>query len=407
MKIDNKGETVLKNNHFKKKLYSYVLLGSLVYASTLNADEIPLDLSVIELQLDESSTPSTDEQTQEEASKTLSDDELKEKFHPILYEIIDKRNDYLLKQDLEQLKTLYDTSIKTGRYAYENESIKIKYLKNWAEKQDVHFKSIESFIHMRKVRDRENGKYGMTCNVATLFTYAYNDTPDTENKFVLGTSHYIHLQQQEDETFVIVKEWYTDPFADSLDLKNINSEEMKTSIGKHQYPNYTPDERTQKAIDYAHQYCGVSFDDHPDSFKYNPKYINCNPRGGDCANFASQIMHEGGGFKKNSTWNYDGDGTKAWLNAQAFKNYIVNSGRGSYIAKGNYKKIYQSAYQMRPGDFVAYEKKGRITHVSTVTGLDSKGYPLVTCHNTDRLLVPYDLGWSNEHIIFHLIDVHY
>ena len=39
---------------------------------------------------------------------------------------------------------------------------------------------------------------------------------------------------------------------------------------------------------------------------------------------------------------------------------------------------------MIPGDIVAYEKGGRITHVSTVTGVDSRGYPLVTCHNTDR-----------------------
>ena len=126
------------------------------------------------------------------------------------------------------------------------------------------------------------------------------------------------------------------------------------------------------------------------------------------ANFASQIMYEGGGFKKNSTWSYcNKSATKAWVNAQAFKNYLINSGRGSYIAKGNYCETYKAAFNLRPGDIVAYEKKGRITHVSTVTGLDSKGYPLVTCHNTDRMLVPYDLGWSNSNIKFHFIDVHY
>ena len=86
---------------------------------------------------------------------------------------------------------------------------------------------------------------------------------------------------------------------------------------------------------------------------------------------------------------------------------MVNSGRASYIAKGKYSEIYKAAYNLRPGDFVAYEKNGRITHISTVTGLDSKGYPLVTCHNTDRLLVPFDLGWSNDNIRFHLIDVYY
>ena len=142
--------------------------------------------------------------------------------------------------------------------------------------------------------------------------------------------------------------------------------------------------------------------------KFNPKYKDFNPDGGDCANFASQIMYESKRFKKNRIWNYEGNsGTKAWVNAQGFKNYLLNSGRGSLISKGSYEDVYKTAYNMRPGDIVAYEKGGRITHVSTVTGLDSRGYPLVTCHNTDRLLVPWDLGWSDKSIRFHLIKVHY
>ena len=95
------------------------------------------------------------------------------------------------------------------------------------------------------------------------------------------------------------------------------------------------------------------------------------------------------------------------MDANEFKNYMLNSGRASYIAKGSYNDVYKAAFNLRPGDFVGYEKRGRITHISTVTGLDSKGYPLVTCHNTDRLLVPYDLGWSNDNIRFHFLDVHY
>ena len=30
--------------------------------------------------------------------------------------------------------------------------------------------------------------------------------------------------------------------------------------------------------------------------------------------------------------NEKGSATKAWVNAQGFKNYIINSGRGRYIA---------------------------------------------------------------------------
>ena len=341
-----------------------------------------------------------------ESNKQLSDEELKALFQPVLLEIITNRNDCIQSLDAESLKASYNMNLKVSRWAYESEAQKIKYLKNWCDKQAVHFDRIESTVKIRKVKDKGSGLYGIICFNATAFTYSYLDTPEVSNTFYLGTSHYLNLKE-DNGRYIITKEWYTDPFADSLHLDSLKSDEMRSYILNHKAPDYVPGERTQKAINYAHQYCGVNPD--PElNFKYNKAYKNFNPDGGDCANFASQILHEGGGFKKNSTWNYnDRCGTKAWVNAQGFKNYMVGSGRAGYIAKGTYQQIYKQAYQLRPGDFVAYEKKGKITHISTVTGLDSKGYPLVTCHNTDRLLVPYDLGWSDKGIRFHLIKVYY
>ena len=137
-------------------------------------------------------------------------------------------------------------------------------------------------------------------------------------------------------------------------------------------------------------------------------YRNFNPEGGDCANFASQILHEGGKFKKNGSWNYDkGSATGPWVNADKFTSYMIYSGRASVIAKGSYDKVYKESYKLLPGDFIAYEKKGDITHISTVTGVDSKGYTLVTCHNTDRNDVPWDLGWSDKKMKFWLVRVNY
>lgn len=336
----------------------------------------------------------------------LSEEELKSQFQEVLQNLFATRNKCILHLDAESLKAFYNLKVKVSLWAYESEEQKIKYFKNWSEKQSIAFNKIQSVIKIRKIKEKEPGLFGILCFVSTEFSYNYLDTPEVNNTFRLGTSHYINLKK-EGEQFIITKEWYTDPFADSLNLNNLKSNEIKTYIASHQAPDYTPDERTQHAIDYAHLYCGVSTDENY-LFKYNKAYKNFNPDGGDCANFASQILHEGGKFKKNGTWNYSNrDGTKAWVNAQAFKNYMVHSGRASYIAKGNYGQIYKACYQLRPGDFVAYEKKGKVVHISTVTGLDSKGYPLVTCHNTDRLLVPFDLGWSNSTITFHLIDVHY
>ena len=140
---------------------------------------------------------------------------------------------------------------------------------------------------------------------------------------------------------------------------------------------------------------------------YNKKYKNYNGLGGDCANFASQVLYEGGKFKKTGSWNYEKDGSRAWVNAQGFKDYLIYSGRGSLIVHGTYDKVLKLSYKLLPGDIVGYEKKGKVIHVSVVTGADSRGYSLVNCHNTDRFKVPWDLGWSDKGIKFWLIRVNY
>lgn len=328
------------------------------------------------------------------------------KYKLLLEELFDHRNKAILDKNEEGLKELYEVDKKFGLWAWEHEVKKMKYLENWSSKQGVKFNDIKAKVKIKKVKEKEEGLYGIICTVSTEYKYSYDKEPDIINMCRIGTYHYINVKIIDDQ-YIITKEWYTDPFADSLNLDNIKSEDIKNYISM-QKPTILDLKQEQiKAIEYAHKYCGAAADEE-NGLKFNSNYRDYNPEGGDCANFASQIMFESGRFKKNDTWNYaDGAGTKAWVNAQAFKNYIVYSGRGSLIAKGSYEDIYKEAYSLRPGDFVAYEKGGRITHVSTVTGLDSKGYPLVTCHNTDRLLVPWDLGWSDKAIRFHLIKVHY
>ena len=336
----------------------------------------------------------------------INDEQINKQYQLLLENLFDYRNKAILQQDEDILKELYDVEKKTGLWANEHEVEKMKYLKNWSSKQGVIFNDIKTKVKIRKVKEKETDLYGIICSVATDYNYSYENEKDVQNVFRIGTEHYLNVKIK-DNQYIITKEWYTDPFADSLNLENIKSDDIKNYILSQKKPNIQLTNEQQKAIDYAHRYCGISTEEEYE-FKFNRNYKNFNPDGGDCANFASQIMYESGRFKKNSIWNYyDRAGTKAWVNAQGFKNYILNSGRGSIIAKGSYEETYKESYNLRPGDFVAYEKGGRITHVSTITGVDSKGYPLVTCHNTDRLLVPWDLGWSNKSIKFHLIKVNY
>lgn len=340
------------------------------------------------------------------ASTKLEEDSEISKFQLLLENLFDNRNKAILTKNDEVLKKLYDIDHKFGLWAYEQEVTKMKYLENWSYKQGVKFNDIKTRVKVRKVKEKEENLYGIICAVSTEYNYSYENQLDTKNMFRIGTYHYLNMRIVDNE-YVITKEWYTDPFADSLHLDNIKSDDIRNYIlSKENQPISLTNEQT-KAMEYAHKYCGAAADEEH-GMKFNPKYKDFNPDGGDCANFASQIMYESKRFKKNRIWNYEGNsGTKAWVNAQGFKNYLLNSGRGSLISKGSYEDVYKTAYNMRPGDIVAYEKGGRITHVSTVTGLDSRGYPLVTCHNTDRLLVPWDLGWIDKSIRFHLIKVHY
>lgn len=319
--------------------------------------------------------------------------------------IFDIRNKAFLEQDEETLKSLYNTKTKYGLWAYEHQSKKMKYLVNWASKQGIEFTDIKSKTVINWTKDKGSG---ITVNLigSTEYKYVYENEPDKENMLRIGTYHSLDLVQVDEEWF-ISREWYTDPFADSLNLENIKAEENKEFIISHEPRDFTNlNERRIKAVEYADRYCGAAADEEY-GYSYNKKYKNYNSLGGDCTNFASQVLYEGGGFRKTGAWNYEKDGSRAWVNAEGFKDYMLYSGRASLIAHGTYDKVFKASYKLLPGDFIAYEKKGKIAHISVVAGADSKGYSLVNSHNTDRYRVPWDLGWSDKNIKFWLVRVHY
>lgn len=321
-------------------------------------------------------------------------------------EIFLKRNKAILSEDLELIESIYDKNTNYGIWAYEHEQRKVKYIRNWEEKQGIKFIDIIPKVVIKSIKGKED-KFSVNLICSTEYKYVYEDEPSDVNSSRMGTYHVLNIVNREGE-WIITKEWYKDPFADSLDLSNLKVDSMKEYILSQKQRDFSKlNQRRIKAIEYAEQYCGAASEEKY-GFKYNKNYRDYNPQGGDCANFASQILFEGGKFKKNSEWNYDGSGaTRAWLNADGFKEYMIYSGRASVIAYGSYEKVYKASYKLLPGDFVAYEKNGDITHISVVSGADSRGYSLVTCHNSDRNRVPWDLGWSDKNIRFWLVRVHY
>jgi len=320
-------------------------------------------------------------------------------------EIFHTRNKAILDRNPDFLDSLYDKTVRNGQWAYEHEIKKMKYLHNWSEKQSVKFTKIDCTTIVRSIKKKGNG-YTLNILASTEYEYYYVDSPEVKNIFRIGTYHSLDLIPK-DNNLLITKEWYTDPFEDSLNLDEIKSQSISEIILSGKPKDLSSlNEKRIKAVEYADKFCGAaSLPEY--GFKYNPRYRNYNSLGGDCTNFASQIMYEGG-FRKNNTWNYsNGSGSRAWINAQAFKNYMLYSGRASLVASGSYDKVLKASYKLVPGDFIAYEKKGKIVHISIVTGEDSKGYILVNSHNSDRYRVPWDLGWNDKGIKFWLIHVHF
>lgn len=340
-----------------------------------------------------------------------------------IQELFEKRNHFMLDKNISDIKSLYNQNVRNGRWACEHALKKMKCLHSWSEKQGITFKDINSLVIVRNIK-KKGSVFSANLMVSTEYRYVYKDSKKKLNSFRIGTYHSLDLIPSTELIFKdlayhstsihiennlqIAKEWYTDPFADSLHPGKMKNQDIKNLIlsGKTR-DTFQINRRRKKALNYAEKYCGAaSLPGY--SYNYNSNYKNYNNLGGDCANFASQILYEGGDFTKNTTWNYyRGAGSKSWVNAHSFNNYMVYSGRASLIAYGKYEKVLRQSYKLLPGDYIAYEKKDRVVHISVVSGYDTKGYTLVVSHNTDRYNVPWDLGWNNNKIKFRLIHVHY
>lgn len=131
---------------------------------------------------------------------------------------------------------------------------------------------------------------------------------------------------------------------------------------------------------------------------YNSSYCNYNNCGGDCANFVSQCLRNGNEVSDGTWKTFNGGcgncgttasnaGSDTWANNGYLRSWAINSGRA--ISEPGITDLGK-------GDFVNYDWDGNgvLDHVAIVT--DSSNY-LVTCHNTDRYNVNWQLGGAKAY----------
>lgn len=341
--------------------------------------------------------------------------------------IYNTRDAAFISGNLNSLKPLFDSSQQYGKWSLEHEIRRVKYLKSWSKQREVKFINVESFVRVKRIYNK-GSKIIVSLEESYKFDYLYpKDLTQTVNSFGVGIRHTLTLIKKNDLN-KIYSDWYTDCFEDAMgsysgdigDGVVTTNYEKTLSVYKTEVKAAKPYYNREKAVDYADKYCGAAWGS-DNNYKYNKKYNDYNGIGGDCTNFASQVLgdSEGGGLPQDGSWycsstkNMRCPGTRAWVNVNGLKDYLLYSGKGSQIKKGTFKELttptsnYSQGVisRLKPGDLICYEKKGDPDHFAIVTSIDSHGYPLVNSHTTDRYHVPWDLGWSDNRIKFILIHI--
>lgn len=358
--------------------------------------------------------------------ETISYMDEKEEMTAVLKNILNNRSKVFISGDYKSLDNYFDTSQKLGKWAWEHEVRRIKYLRDWSKERGIVFTNIESDVLVKKLTKVGDEHIKFTFDEFYKFDYIYKDDVDpVTNSFGVRLTHVGELIKS-GEGWKFYKDWYLDCFNDAIMGYNaiIPEEYVSEDYGYKAVPvsNLASTYNREKAAEYADKYSAVPWAN-GGNYGYNKKYRNYNGIGGDCTNYVSQCLgdKEAGNLRFDGVWychygrgNGNTAGSAAWLNAQKFKNYLVYSGKGKQIAKGNYKKLTTPAEtnnnivpitRLMLGDIISFEEKGTVVHNAIVTGFDSHGYPLVNTHTVDRYHVPWDLGWSDKDIQFFLIHI--
>ncbi|WP_324668967.1 amidase domain-containing protein [Geochorda subterranea] len=362
-----------------------------------------------------------------------------------LRRILDARAQALVAFDEAPLREHYDLESDPGQWALEHEQRRLRYLRAWTDRRRLQMVSARSDV--RVTNQRVSGDEAWLSVVqSTRLGYVYRDDPSlTKHLFGIGTRHAIQMVR-EDGRWVIRRDWYTDPLDEDTLVPEVTPADVAASGGILEplarlqalgAPRCSPPAvdggetlvpgilvgfwkwlwrlvplssraasrevayDRDKAVAYARTYCGGAWGC-GNGGRYNPAYRDYTDVGGDCTNFASQVLHAGG-LPMDGTWYYRRDGgSRAWVQTTGLLSYLLDTGRARLLARGTYADVVKASdrfpegtiHALEPGDLIAYQEQGRVVHFAVVTGQDFRGYVVVDSHTADRRAVPWDVGWD-------------
>ncbi|MEF2967157.1 amidase domain-containing protein [Paenibacillus sp. M1] len=339
----------------------------------------------------------------------------KDEVEVYLKHVFDKRADVLVNQKISDLEADYLTN-KVSRNALFNEFRRVKYINTWAAIRAI--KLIDADSEIRIVRTKVTDETAVVSIVQSLkISYDYLNEIVPVQSFGIGTRHFITLKKSEGE-WKIAREWYLDPLDENPDkiaeTKTGVAPSVKTKVDWDGGKKFN----RKQAVAYANKYAGLAWGA-GNNRRYNQYYLDYTSRGGDCTNFASQVIGDkkGGGLPMTSNWRYGkhSGGTQYWVRTDSFSYFLTRSGYGKLVGKGDFQHIVEPTKEhpqgaiarLLPGDLVGYIIDGNdVDHFSVIVGFDDYGYPLVNSHTADRYRVPFDLGWDRytKYVLIHIND---
>ncbi|WP_026011121.1 amidase domain-containing protein [Paenibacillus sp. OSY-SE] len=350
--------------------------------------------------------------------------ELDEELSVFIRQLFSERAHYLIHQDKGKLSRYYLSSSASSRNAMRHETDRSEYVQAWAERRGIQFVNAKSHVRIIRISKQKDKAYISTVESLKL-DYAYIHSMMPVQSFGLGTRHALTITKT-DGKWHVLREWYLDPLEENPKLipdsdgmilssnRHVESSELEKQSASNSKRRYN----RHKAVEYANKYAGAAWGS-GHKHRYNPKYRDYTGLGGDCTNFASQCIgdrQEGGGLRMSGGWRHikSGGGSRTWVQTDAFKDFLLRSGYGTLIARGNFQDIVSAnkrhpsgaIAKLRPGDLIAYMLRGDVDHFSIVVGFDMNGYPLVNSHTADRYRVPFDLGWDKHttYLLIHIRD---
>ncbi|MCR8644998.1 amidase domain-containing protein [Paenibacillus sp. N1-5-1-14] len=333
------------------------------------------------------------------------------------------RNQFIKSGDPSAIQPYYDSKNATSKGAMEQELHRTHYLITWAEKRGIVLTDATASINLTRYNQE-----GSTVKVALFQTskisYQYKERPDIAvQSFGVGTRHALTLRHAANG-WQVIGEWYLDPMDENPDLiapEHIAGFPNPDIIRHSQHTQSAAQKKRfnrEQAIAYATKYAGAAWGT-GNNGKYNTKYRDYTYLGGDCTNFSSQVIGdplEGGGLAMTEQWKYilHEGGSRAWIQTDRFKDFLLYNGYASLITTGTFSDIVKRTIKhpqgaiakLVPGDLIAYMLEGNVDHFSIFVGYDSNGYPLVNSHTADRYRVPFDLGWdqTTQYLLIHIKD---